>query len=75
MEFTPGGRLFVAEQAGRVRIARPDGTLATFLDLSGTVDSTSEEQGLLGITFDPQFSTNHFHQPLRLPLLHQEGYV
>jgi glucose/arabinose dehydrogenase len=60
MEFAPDGRLFVAEQAGKVRIAQPGGTLATFLDLSGTVDSTSEEQGLLGITFDPQFSTNHF---------------
>ena len=60
MEFAPGGRLFVTEQAGKVLIAHPDGTLGTFLDLSGTVDSTSEEQGLLGITFDPQFSTNHF---------------
>src|SRR5215208_235115 len=60
MEFAPGGRLFVTEQAGKVLIARPDGTLATFLDLSAKVDSTSEEQGLLGITFDPQFSTNHF---------------
>jgi glucose/arabinose dehydrogenase len=60
MEFAPDGRLFVAEQAGKVLIAQPGGTLTTFLDLSGTVDSTSEEQGLLGITFDPQFSTNHF---------------
>jgi glucose/arabinose dehydrogenase len=60
MEFAPGGRLFVTEQAGKVLIARPDGTLATFLDLSAKVDSTSEEQGLLGITFDPKFSTNHF---------------
>jgi glucose/arabinose dehydrogenase len=60
MEFAPDGRLFVTEQAGKVRIVQPGDTLATFLDLSGTVDSTSEEQGLLGITFDPQFSTNHF---------------
>jgi glucose/arabinose dehydrogenase len=59
MEFAPDGRLFVAEQAGKVLIAQPDGTLKTFLDLSGTVDST-DERGLLGITFDPQFSTNHF---------------
>ena len=28
MEFAPDGRLFVAEQAGKVRIAKPDGTLA-----------------------------------------------
>jgi glucose/arabinose dehydrogenase len=60
MEFAPGGRLFVTEQAGKVLIAHPDGKLGTFLDLSAKVDSTSEEQGLLGITFDPKFSTNHF---------------
>jgi glucose/arabinose dehydrogenase len=34
MEFAPDGRLFVAEQAGRLRIAKPDGTLATFVDIS-----------------------------------------
>jgi glucose/arabinose dehydrogenase len=59
MEFAPDGRLFVAEQAGKVRIAQPDGTLTTFLDLSSNVDSTGE-RGLLGVTFDPSFSTNHF---------------
>jgi glucose/arabinose dehydrogenase len=61
MEFAPDGRLFVAEQAGRVRIAKPDGTgtLATFLDISTKVDSTGE-RGLLGLTFDPRFSTNGY---------------
>ena len=37
MEFAPDGRLFITEQAGRVLIAKPDepdGTLATFLDIS-----------------------------------------
>jgi glucose/arabinose dehydrogenase len=60
MEFAPdGGRLFVAEEAGKVRIAKPDGTLATFLDISSKVDITGE-RGLLGIAFDPNFATNHF---------------
>jgi glucose/arabinose dehydrogenase len=59
MEFAPDGRLFVAEQAGRLRIARPDGTLATFLNISTKVDSTGE-RGLLALTFDPNFSTNHY---------------
>jgi len=59
MEFAPDGRLFVAEQAGRLRIARPDGTLSTFLDISTKVDSTGE-RGLLGLTFDPRFSTNRY---------------
>jgi glucose/arabinose dehydrogenase len=57
MEFAPDGRLFVAEQAGKLRIAKPDGTLATFLDISAKVDS-SGERGLQALTFDPGFSTN-----------------
>jgi glucose/arabinose dehydrogenase len=59
MEFAPDGRLFVAEQAGRVRIVKPDGTLAKFLNISTKVDSTSE-RGLQALTFDPDFSTNHY---------------
>ena len=59
MEFAPDGRLFVAEQAGRVRIVKPDGTLARFLNISTKVDSTSE-RGLQALTFDPSFSTNHY---------------
>jgi glucose/arabinose dehydrogenase len=60
MEFAPDGRLFVAEQAGRIRIAKPpDGTLTTFLNISTKVDS-SGERGLQALTFDPNFSTNHY---------------
>src|ERR671910_3468380 len=33
MEFAPDGRLFVTEDAGRLRIANPDGTLSTFLNI------------------------------------------
>jgi glucose/arabinose dehydrogenase len=59
MEFAPDGRLFVTEDAGRLRIARPDGTLATFLNISTKVDSKGE-RGLLALTFDPGFSTNGY---------------
>jgi glucose/arabinose dehydrogenase len=59
MEFAPDGRLFVAEEAGKVRIAKSGGTLATFLDISAKVDDT-RERGLMGVAFDPGFSTNHF---------------
>jgi glucose/arabinose dehydrogenase len=59
MEFAPDGRLFITEQAGTVRIAKPDGTLVTFLNISNKVDSASE-RGLLGITFDTAFSTNRY---------------
>ena|SRR5215208_5506191 len=59
MEFAPDGRLFVTEDAGRVRIAKPDGTLSTFLDISTKVDYKGE-RGLLALTFDPGFSTNGY---------------
>src|SRR5215217_2855296 len=59
MEFAPDGRLFVTEDVSKVRIANPDGTLATFLNISTKVDSTGE-RGLLALTFDPGFSTNHY---------------
>src|SRR5215216_7501515 len=60
MEFAPDGRLFVAEQAGRVRIAKPGGTtLTTFLNISTKVDSNGE-RGLQALTFDPNFSTNRY---------------
>jgi glucose/arabinose dehydrogenase len=60
MEFAPDGRLFITEDTGRVRIAKPDGTpLTTFLDISSKVDSLGE-RGLLALTFDPGFSTNRY---------------
>jgi len=59
MEFAPDGRLFVAEQAGKLYIVKPDGTLAKFLDISSKVDSTGE-RGLMAVAFDPNFSTNHY---------------
>jgi glucose/arabinose dehydrogenase len=59
MEFAPDGRLFVTEDAGRVQIAKPDGALSTFLDISTKVDPMGE-RGLLALTFDPGFSTNGY---------------
>jgi glucose/arabinose dehydrogenase len=57
MEFAPDGRLFVLEEGGNVKLVHGDGTTWTALHLN--VDS-SGERGLLGIAFDPAFSTNHF---------------
>jgi glucose/arabinose dehydrogenase len=59
MEFAPDGRLFVTEDAGRLRIAKPGEPLATFLDISTKVDSKGE-RGLLALTFDPDFATNGY---------------
>jgi glucose/arabinose dehydrogenase len=57
MEFAPDGRLFVLEQSGNVKLVHTDGTTFTALHLN--VDAAGE-RGLLGIAFDPNFSTNHF---------------
>ena len=52
-------RLFVLEQPGRVRIVEDGQLLSTpFLDLSAAVETGGNEQGLLGMAFDPDFQTN-----------------
>jgi len=52
------GRMFVLEQAGRIRIIQ-NGTLVPtpFLDVSSKVESGGEK-GLLGLAFHPSFSSN-----------------
>jgi glucose/arabinose dehydrogenase len=58
MQFAPDGRLFVAEQAGQLRVIKNGALLPTpFVNL--TVNS-SGERGLLGVAFDPNFATNQF---------------
>ena len=53
------GRLFVVEQAGRILVVEGGVVLTTaFLDISTVVDSTGNEQGLLGLAFHPNFSSN-----------------
>src|SRR5947209_12003757 len=56
MDFAPDGRLFVLEQGGNVKLVHSDGTTWTALHLN--VDS-QVERGLLGIAFDPNFSSDH----------------
>jgi uncharacterized repeat protein (TIGR03806 family) len=58
MDIAPDGRIFVAEQTGRVRVVKNDALLAApFVQL--TVDSANE-RGLIGLTLDPAFATNGF---------------
>jgi glucose/arabinose dehydrogenase len=62
--YLPGDsdRLFVLEQAGFIRIIK-NGTLEPriFLDIAGLVNDGGDEQGLLGLAFDPDYATNkHF---------------
>ncbi len=59
-------RIFVLEKAGRIRIIKigiPTPTLnaASFLDIDALVTggaSSSDEQGLLGMAFDPDYTNN-----------------
>lgn len=58
MALAPDGRIFVAEQGGRLRIIKNGQLLSTpFLTVAVT---SSNERGLLGVTFDPGFATNRF---------------
>ena len=58
MEFSPDGRLFVAQQSGRLRVIKNGSLLPDdFVTLSVT---SNGERGLLGIAFDPAFSSNRY---------------
>jgi glucose/arabinose dehydrogenase len=59
MQFAPDGRLFVCEQGGRLRVISSAGVLLTAPFLTLTVDSAGE-RGLLGVAFDPNFTTNRY---------------
>src|SRR5688572_13746909 len=53
------GRLFVLEKVGRVRIIENGQLLESpYLDISDRVGSSSNEQGLLGLAFHPQYAQN-----------------
>src|SRR2546425_6986746 len=58
MAVAPDGRVFVALQNGNVRIVK-DGVLLPTPFVNVREDS-SDERGLLGITFDPDFAQNHY---------------
>jgi glucose/arabinose dehydrogenase len=52
------GRLFIAEQDGRIRIVRDGAVVAApFLDIASEV-SSGGERGLLGLAFHPDFPTD-----------------
>ncbi len=53
-------RLYVVEQRGVVRVVvRGRLRAQPFLDISSIVDSQGNEQGLLGLAFDPGYARNH----------------
>ncbi|MDX2139109.1 MAG: PQQ-dependent sugar dehydrogenase [Chloroflexota bacterium] len=58
MAFAPDGRLFIALQAGSIRIVQNGVLLPTPFVNVPTIGVF--EQGLLGIAFDPNFATNGY---------------
>jgi len=57
--FAPDGRLFVSEKKGKLRVIE-NGVLLSTPFVTITDISFQSERGLLGIAFDPQFSTNGY---------------
>jgi glucose/arabinose dehydrogenase len=61
MPATSDGKLWVMEQAGRVWIvdlASGERSKEPFLDIRGEVSRKGNEEGLLGLAFDPDFQGN-----------------
>jgi glucose/arabinose dehydrogenase len=60
LAFTPGGRMLIATQPGRLRVYKDGALLAKpVLDLSARTCSNSE-RGLLGVALDPNFRKNGY---------------
>jgi glucose/arabinose dehydrogenase len=57
MRFAPDGRLFVLEQAGKVRVVKNGALLpAPF----ATVQTWAHRESMLGVAFDPKFAENGY---------------
>ena len=53
------GRLFIIEKGGTIlTLGEDDAQPQPFLDITDRVGSSSSEQGLLGLAFDPDFAAN-----------------
>ena len=55
-------RLFIVQKDGKIMIADSTGKKRRipFLDISDRITTTGEEQGLLGLAFDPNYATNGY---------------
>jgi glucose/arabinose dehydrogenase len=61
MVFSPDGKLFYSvRDAGEIKIAKPISTVLEVPFVRLQDPSTNAHQDILGITLDPNFTTNHF---------------
>src|SRR3954447_24398126 len=58
MAVAPDGRIFIAQQAGKLSIVKSNKLLATPFVKVTTITDASE--GMIGVAIDPKFSTNKF---------------
>lgn len=59
--FDGSGRLFILEKFGTIRVLENGGLAAQpFLDISDRVNDNSNEMGLLGLAFHPDYKQNGF---------------
>jgi len=60
IQHTNDSRLFIVEKSGIIKILNANGTTnaTPFLNISSIVGAISNEQGLLGLAFHPNYSTN-----------------
>ena len=54
------GRGFLVEQPGQVMALTGEGNASPFLDIRGRVSDRGNEEGLLGLAFDPDFVSNGY---------------
>lgn len=55
--FAPNGRLYVAEKGGTIKVFNGGTLVKTFATIPC---SSNSERGVLGLAFDPNFTTNRF---------------
>ena len=61
VEHAGDSRLFIVEQTGKIRIVDANGKHKShFLNISDKISTAGFEQGLLGLTFDPEYSDNGY---------------
>ncbi len=60
VDWTPDGRMVIAEKFGGLAVAQPGSSTATVVkDLSNQVN-TAGDRGLLGVAVDANYATNHY---------------
>lgn len=60
MEMAPDGRIFISEEGGTLRVISKSSVLLSQPFVTIPDVNSSGEQGLIGVAFDPSFTTTHY---------------